>query len=100
MTTTNNIPKWKVSGDWFDVCKCNMPCPCVFAQAPTYVDCDGVMAYHIKKGYYGKTTLDGLNVLGLDAFKGNVWASDGTTKINIGFFLMSELINSRGKPCR
>jgi hypothetical protein len=100
MTTTNNIPKWKVSGDWFDVCKCNIPCPCEFAQAPTYGDCDGVMAYHIKKGYYGDTTLDGLNVLGLDAFKGNVWASDGTTKINIGFFLMSELIRSRGKPCR
>jgi hypothetical protein len=86
MTTSNNIPKWKVSGDWFDVCKCNMPCPCEFAQAPTYGDCDGVLAYHIKKGYYGETTLDSLNVLGLGAFNGNIWAGEGTTKINIGFF--------------
>jgi len=46
-TNTNTIPKWKVSGDWFDVCKCNIPCPCTFAQTPTYVDCDGIMAYHI-----------------------------------------------------
>jgi hypothetical protein len=23
----NNLPEWKVSGDWFDVCKCNVPCP-------------------------------------------------------------------------
>lgn len=38
---TVNIPSWKLSGDWFDVCKCNMPCPCEFAQAPTYGDCDG-----------------------------------------------------------
>ena len=49
-TTQNNIPNWKVSGDFFDVCKCNMPCPCIFAQAPTYGDCNGVLAYHIKKG--------------------------------------------------
>src|SRR5881296_2531504 len=74
-TTQNNIPNWKVSGDFFDVCKCNMPCPCIFAQAPTYGDCNGVLAYHIKKGNYGETTLDGLNALGLDSFKGNIWAA-------------------------
>ena len=28
-------------GDVFDVCKCDMLCPCEFAQAPTYGDCDG-----------------------------------------------------------
>jgi hypothetical protein len=27
-----NIPSWKASGDWFDVCKCKIPCPCEFAQ--------------------------------------------------------------------
>ena len=44
MTTGKNIPNWNVSGDWFDVCKCNIPCPCEFAQTPTYGDCDGVLA--------------------------------------------------------
>ena len=34
----------------FDVCKCNIPCPCLFAQTPSYGDCEGVMAYHIKEG--------------------------------------------------
>ena len=84
MTTANNIPPWKVSGDWFDVCKCNIPCPCTFAQTPTYGDCEGVLAYHIKKGNYGNTSLDGLNVMGLDYYKGNVWA--GETKLAIGLF--------------
>jgi hypothetical protein len=65
-TTANSIPEWKLSGDWFDVCKCSIPCPCEFAQTPTYGDCDGVLAYHIKKGNYGQTTLDGLNVLAMD----------------------------------
>jgi hypothetical protein len=84
MTTSNNIPKWKVSGDWFDVCKCNIPCPCIFAQTPTYGDCNGVMAYHIRSGNYGQTQLDGLNVLVLDYFKGNVWA--GETRVTCAFF--------------
>jgi hypothetical protein len=42
--TKNDIPKWKVSGDWFDVCKWTIPCPCEFAQAPTFGDCDGILA--------------------------------------------------------
>jgi hypothetical protein len=74
--TNNNIPNWKLSGDWFDVCKCNIPCPCEFAQAPSYGDCDAVLAYHIRSGNYGQTQLDGLNVLGLGYFKGNIWAGE------------------------
>jgi hypothetical protein len=84
MSTTTNIPQWKVSGDLLEVCKCNIACPCEFAQAPTYGDCDSVLAYHIKKGNYGQTSLDGLNVLALSYFKGNIWA--GETKASIGLF--------------
>jgi hypothetical protein len=84
VSTTANIPKWSASGDWFDVCKCNMPCPCEFAQAPTYGDCEGVMAYHIKKGQFGEVSLDGLNALALMYFRGNIWA--GEAKATIGFF--------------
>ena len=85
-TTKNNVPKWKVSGDWFDVCKCNIPCPCEFAQAPTFEDCDGILAWHIKRGNFGDISLDGLNVLGLGSFKGNIWAGDGATKVSIALF--------------
>jgi hypothetical protein len=63
MSNFNNVPKWSASGDWFDVCNCSIPCPCEFAQTPTYGDCEGVMAYHIRNGHYGETSLDGLNVL-------------------------------------
>ena len=47
-------------------------------------DCEGVMAYHIKKGQYGETSLDGLNVLILVSFKGNIWA--GETKVDLALF--------------
>ena len=80
-----DAPSWHLSGDWFDVCKCNIPCPCTFAQAPTYGDCEGVLAYHIRKGLYGSAQLDGLNVIGVGYFKGNLWAGD--TKATMGFFI-------------
>ena len=84
--SNDNILNWKVSGDWFDVCKCNIPCPCEFAQAPTYGDCAGALAWHIKKGQYSDTALDGLNVLGLGSFTGNIWAGQAKDAI-FGFFI-------------
>ena len=87
--TQEKIPNWRVSGDWFDVCKCNIPCPFEFAQTPTYEECDGVLAYIIKKGSYGQTVLDG------GSFKGNIWSGDGTTKVNLALFLMrKQMLNN------
>ena len=82
---TMNVPKWKVSGDWFDVCKCSVPCPCIFAQAPTYGDCEGVLAYHVNDGRYGETLLNGLNVLMVGGFTGNIWAGEAKDA-KMGFF--------------
>jgi hypothetical protein len=92
--STANIPKWMVSGGWFDVCKCNIPCPCEFAQTPTFDDCDVVLVYHIHKGQYGETPLDGLNVLALGSFTDNVWSGDGKTKVSLGL-LFDELANQQ-----
>jgi hypothetical protein len=79
------VPRWHVAGDWFDVCKCTVPCPCTFAQAPSEGDCEGVLAWHIREGRYGDVPLNGLNVVGLGAFEGNVWA--GEAKVTVGMFL-------------
>jgi hypothetical protein len=56
----------------------------LLAQAPSYDDCEGVLAYRIKEGRYGEISLDGLSVLALSYFKGNIWAGD--TKANIAVF--------------
>ncbi|ORT59323.1 DUF1326 domain-containing protein [Streptomyces sp. CB03238] len=74
--TPKTIPRWHIKGDWFDTCKCNVPCPCTFAQTPTFGDCDGVLAWHIREGSYGDVVLDDLNVLMLGSFVGNVWAAE------------------------
>jgi hypothetical protein len=80
-----DVPRWHVRGDWFDVCKCTVPCPCTFAQAPTEGDCEGILAWHVREGTYGDVQLDGLNVVALGAFEGNIWAGD--TKVTVGMYL-------------
>jgi hypothetical protein len=68
------VPAWRAKGDWFDVCRCNVPCPCSWAEPPDDDYCEGVLVWHIREGRYGDVELDGLNVVGLGTFKGNVWA--------------------------
>ena len=90
---SDSVPKWKLSGDWFDVCKCNIPCPCEFAQAPSDGECQGVLAYHINSGHYGDTPLEGLNVIMVGGFKGNIWA--GEAKDAVGAFFFDERGNEK-----
>lgn len=81
----NTVPEWRLVGDWFDICSCDIPCPCEFAQAPTNNACEGMLAWHIREGHYGDVRLDGLNLLALSAFEGNVWA--GEAKVRLGLFI-------------
>lgn len=80
-----DIPQWWMKGDWFDVCSCNIPCPCEFAQPPTNNHCDGLMAYHIREGAYGAVRLDGLSVIAVLWFNGNFWT--GEAAVTFGIFI-------------
>lgn len=79
------IPRWHLRGDWFDVCRCTIPCPCEFAQPPTDNHCQGVLAWHVNDGDFGGVRLDGLNVLAIGEFFGNLWAGD--TKATMGIYM-------------
>ena len=81
----STIPEWQLIGDWFDICSCNIPCPCEFAQAPTNNACQGMLAWHIREGHYGAVRLDGLNLLALGAFEGNLLMED--VKARMGIFI-------------
>ena len=80
------VPSWHVRGDWFDVCKCSIPCSCTFAQPPNTPDqtCEGILAWHIDDGAYGATDLSGLSVVALGAFTGNLWAG---AKAQMAFYV-------------
>jgi hypothetical protein len=81
----NSVPGWRLAGDWFDICSCNIPCPCEFAQPPTNNACRGVLAWRVREGHFGDVRLDGFNLLALGAFEGNLWA--GEAKAVMGFFV-------------
>src|SRR3989304_6296960 len=87
----NTVPQWRVAGDWFYFCSCNIPCPCEFAQAPTNNACLGMLAWHIREGHFGDLRLGGLSVVGLGAFEGNIWEG---AKAKMGLFI-DERANER-----
>jgi len=61
-----NQTRWQLTGDYFENCNCAFVCPCPTSglQArPTEGHCDVPLAFHIDRGRYGETELDGLNVV-------------------------------------
>ena len=92
-----DIPQWWMKRDWFDVCSCNIPCPCEFAQPPTNNHCDGVMAYHIREGAYGDVRLDGFSIIAVLRFDGNFWS--GEADVIFGIFI-DERADERQRDAR
>ena len=81
-----DIPGWRVAGDWFDVCRCRVPCGCTFAQAPDEDQCDGILAWHVRDGHFGDVKLDDLSLVGVGSFVGNMWTGEAKDSA-MGFFI-------------
>ena len=64
--------QWKISGLYFENCNCRILCPCLFLGDPSEGDCTTVSAWHIEKGNYTDSTLDGLNVVMVIYSPGNM----------------------------
>jgi hypothetical protein len=60
--------KWRLSGDYFENCNCDVLCPCLVSTGapltarPSRGTCDVAIAFHIDRGDYDGVPLDGLNV--------------------------------------
>lgn len=60
--------QWRLTGDYFENCNCDVVCPCLASPAapltarPSQGECDVLLAFHIDAGSYGGVTLNGLNV--------------------------------------
>ena len=60
--------KWRLSGDYFENCNCDVVCPCLVSTVapltarPSQGVCDVALIFHIDKGRYDEVSLDGLNV--------------------------------------
>jgi hypothetical protein len=60
---------WRIRGDYFENCNCDVVCPCLFStnppmtSTPTQGACEVPFAFHIDEGAFGDTSLDGLNAV-------------------------------------
>jgi len=53
-SAADDIPDWRIAGDWWDLCNCAIGCPCNFGSNPTYGFCEGVLTWLIREGSYGE----------------------------------------------
>jgi len=52
---------WTLEGTVFIACNCDYGCPCNFNGLPTHGSCEGGWTWHVERGRYDETPLDGLN---------------------------------------
>src|SRR5579859_2021065 len=62
------MANWQLTGDYFENCNCDVVCPCLASSSapltarPTQGTCDVALVFHIDRGSFDGTALDGLNV--------------------------------------
>ena len=51
--------KWRIAGEEMVSCNCSWGCPCQFNALPTTGNCEAIVAWQIRDGYFGNTQLNG-----------------------------------------
>lgn len=75
--------KWNLKTYYLDTCNCNWGCPCQFMAPPTFGKCEGISAFHVKKGKYGKVPLDNLNAALISHWPGPIHEGHGKASFYI-----------------
>jgi hypothetical protein len=68
---------WRIQGYDFSNCNCAWGCPCQVNALPTHGHCRAIAAFHIERGRFGPTRLDGLTFLGLFRWPGPIHLGSG-----------------------
>jgi hypothetical protein len=79
-----NEQRWRIEGDYFESCNCDLLCPCLLSHAqarPTQGHCDVVLATHVVRGSYGDVDLSGLNALQALTTPGEMSRGGGTLAV-------------------
>ena len=53
---------WKITGQYFESCNCDLVCPCIFLAPPTEGFCEALVGWHIEKGHLDDVELNDLKV--------------------------------------
>lgn len=79
----SKIPNWHLDADYVEACNCDYGCPCNFNGFPTYGFCRALVLYAIRKGNYGDTNLDGIDVVIAVSWPKAIHEGDGTVQLYI-----------------
>src|SRR6266480_2457133 len=81
--TEEKIPRWELKVDYVESCNCNFGCPCNFSGYPTDGFCEALVGYHIRQGRFGRTRLDGLDVIYAAAWPKAIHQGGGTLRLYV-----------------
>ena len=74
---------WQVVGEEVGACNCAWGCPCQFNALPTHGRCEALAGWHITKGYFGSTRLDGVKYVRIFWWPGPLHEGNGTRQLVI-----------------
>ena len=72
---------YSLKGRLLSGCNCDWGCPCNFEVTPTDGFCEGMYLWHIDKGHYEGTTLDGSTFAMYSRFPGAIHEGNGTSLV-------------------
>jgi hypothetical protein len=70
--------EWHIAGDEVTSCNCAWACGCQFNGLPTSGQCEALVAYRIREGHFGATSLDGVRFAQAFWWPGAVHEGNGT----------------------
>lgn len=68
---------WRIEGFEFASCNCVFGCPCQFNSLPSEGFCTAGAAFHVTRGHFGSTRLDGLTFIGVFKWPGAIHEGGG-----------------------
>jgi len=69
--------RWQLTGTMVQACNCDWGCPCEFNSRPTEGHCHGTWSWHVKKGTFGSTSLDGIHFAAACKWPGAIHEGNG-----------------------
>lgn len=86
--------RWQISGAYMEACSCDSVCPCPtsgMAARPTKGSCDVGLVFHVERGQYAGTPLDGLSFAVLAHTPG---------PMNQGKWTVGVIVDERASPAQ
>ena len=69
--------EWRIAGESLVTCNCDWGCPCQFNALPTNDNCEALLGWEIREGYFGSRRLDGVRFARIYWWPGPIHEGNG-----------------------